>query len=226
MKFKKSYETWMMQHRNLRSGERLAQLDRRDHHGEILLLQNVLIPTLGSFTHLQPEYELNILGARTMFLDIAYVNPPLLIDFERDGYDYHANKISREQFAYERKRDIMLKLEGWQVLRFAYDDVKENPVHLRQLVRRFMEKFESQPSKLALFDFHEREIIRMALFTETASVRMKHIIIQLEIGPNKARAIMKKLVNEGVFLIDDANLQRIQTYKLNQTNDRVRKWVS
>jgi hypothetical protein len=55
---------------------------------------------------------------------------------------------------------------------------------------------------------------------------MKHIIIQLEIGPNKARAIMKKLVNEGVFLIDDANLQRIQTYKLNQTNDRVRKWVS
>jgi hypothetical protein len=225
MKFKKSYETWLAQHRKYRTGERRAQLDRRDHHGEMLLLQNVLIPTLGSFTHLHPEYELNILGARTMFLDITYVNPPLLIDFELDGYDYHANKISREQFAYERKRDILLKLEGWHVLRFAYDDVKENPAHLRQLVRRFMEKFAVTESQNKRFNIYEREVIKLALARPLAIIKMQDVLHVTQLSPMTARKMMRKLVSEDVFITENANAKRCHFYKLNNLHPNIQSFV-
>jgi hypothetical protein len=210
-------------HFTKRAGERTAQLANRDHHGERLLVENVLLPALGTFDHLHPEYEYVLSDQRTVFLDVAYIKTPLHINFELDGFSTHASKITRDQFAIERRRDILLQLEGWHVFRFAYDDVRDRPHQAIQLVRRFMDKFTSAPPTLPLA---QRELIRLALSRPGQVITMKEIRQYTGYSDKTAHTLMVQLVKQSVFQCVSPQLQRIHAYKLNPYHQNVQGWIN
>jgi very-short-patch-repair endonuclease len=47
-------------------------------------------------------------------------------------------KLSRQQFSDQLIRQNHLIIDGWKVLRFSLDDVKERPRMCEQLVQQFM----------------------------------------------------------------------------------------
>jgi very-short-patch-repair endonuclease len=59
-------------------------------------------------------------------LDFAL--PSKKIAFEMDGYTYHGKE--RKDFNRDRRRDLDLKLSGWEVHRFDGDMIREDVVHV------------------------------------------------------------------------------------------------
>ncbi len=54
---------------------------------------------------------------------------------EVDGWRTHKTKHA---FQTDRRRDQLLRLEGWQVVRFTWDDVTDRPEHVAQVVRAML----------------------------------------------------------------------------------------
>jgi Protein of unknown function (DUF559) len=54
---------------------------------------------------------------------------------EVDGWKTHQTKRA---FQEDRRRDQLLRLEGWQVVRFTWDDVTERPEHVAKVVRAML----------------------------------------------------------------------------------------
>jgi very-short-patch-repair endonuclease len=68
-------------------------------------------------------------------LDFAL--PDKRIAFEMDGYTYHGKE--REHFNRDRRRDLDLKLAGWEVHRFDGDMIREDPAHVLDIAAKLAE---------------------------------------------------------------------------------------
>jgi len=55
---------------------------------------------------------------------------------ETDGYATHR---TRQAFVSDRRRDRLLGLAGWRVVRFAWDDVTGEPAHVTGVLRNLLE---------------------------------------------------------------------------------------
>jgi hypothetical protein len=54
---------------------------------------------------------------------------------ETDGFRTHG---TRRAFQRDRRRDQLLRLAGWQVIRFTWDDVTKEPRHVIEVVRKLL----------------------------------------------------------------------------------------
>ena len=68
-------------------------------------------------------------------LDFAL--PAKKIAFEMDGYTYHGKE--REHFNRDRRRDLDLKLSGWEVHRFDGDMIREDVVQVLRIAAKLAE---------------------------------------------------------------------------------------
>jgi hypothetical protein len=64
-----------------------------------------------------------------------FVWPRERVVVEVDGWGTHKTKRA---FQGDRRRDQLLRLEGWQVVRFTWDDVKFRPAHVAKVVRAML----------------------------------------------------------------------------------------
>lgn len=67
-------------------------------------------------------------------LDFAY--PSIRLGIETDGYRWHGG---RERWAKDMRRENRLKLLGWTLLRFSWEDVKDRPEHVVRQIRIALE---------------------------------------------------------------------------------------
>lgn len=70
-------------------------------------------------------------GAALLHLDVAF--PDQLLCIEVDGFAHHS---SREAFERDRYRGNLLVLEGWQVLRFTWRVLTEEPQRVIEQIRQ------------------------------------------------------------------------------------------
>lgn len=54
---------------------------------------------------------------------------------ELDGFATHS---TRRAFQYDRRRDQLLTLAGWQVIRFTWDEVTNEPGHVIDVMRKLV----------------------------------------------------------------------------------------
>jgi very-short-patch-repair endonuclease len=54
---------------------------------------------------------------------------------ETDGYGVHR---TRQAFVRDRRRDRLLSVAGWQVIRFTWDEVTKEPMHVTEVVRKLL----------------------------------------------------------------------------------------
>jgi hypothetical protein len=211
--YQQSYEVWMQYHSSKSSEERRRKLEHGLGYAVNLFLQEVWWPVFHSLDHLYPEHEVHDLDQRTRFLDLAYIRHPFMVDLEVDGYGSHWRDASRWQFSDDLMRQNRLILDGWYVLRFSYDDIKDKPRRCQQVIRDMSGLIFSNPS-FGVLNLYERELIRSAA-ASTTDITLSVAMDVLQTGERKARQCLISLKDKGWLLPSKGGDHRIHGYRIN-----------
>ncbi|SDX14925.1 hypothetical protein [Paenibacillus sp. CF384] len=216
--FEQAYTRMMEQALAGGSEERKRRLAE---HGdaEKALLQQVWWPAVGNLDYLHPEYELQDLKGGTRFVDYAYC-PPLTYQLllEVDGFGPHWRDISRWKFADDLSRQNHLLIEGWKLLRFAYDEVMEKPRRGQQTLLMALAKWGgiARPAGEEL-SVYERALLHLMqecwgeLSPVTAAKKMG-------ISRESAAKYLRSLVSKGLLVAKVTPTGRVMRYKFSTSN--------
>ena len=163
MGFEKEYQAFMNAHSQERKGERLRRLQEGHNQAEKLFLKQVWWPSFYHFRYLHPEFEIDDFKDGKRYLDFAYIRPAIRICFEVDGYGPHLKNISRWQFSDSLERQNQLVIDGWTVIRFSYDQVKEKPRRCQQVVQQVIGRWLGDELDQNTLSYAEKEVIRLAI---------------------------------------------------------------
>ncbi|MFD0698267.1 DUF559 domain-containing protein [Paenibacillus sp. GCM10027628] len=212
--FDKAYEVYLQQHLAIRKGERLRRLREGHGHAEKLFLQLVWWKAFGDFKHLHPEYEVRDFRDGTRFIDFAFIRHSLRLAIEIDGYGTHSAQISRTQFSDQWIRQNHLIIDGWKVLRFAYDDVKDRPRMCEQMLQQFMGRYFGERSETtSKMDYIEKEVFRFALGLDR-SLSPRDVSELLHVKNEKARQILRSMTVKQLLEPAGEGQQRIRYYRI------------
>ncbi|WP_337103935.1 DNA-binding response regulator [Paenibacillus sp. YIM B09110] len=216
----KEYESWFASHMAKRAAtsERKRRLVEGERFSEQVFATSVWWDAVGSFDYLHPEYEINDFRDGSRFIDFAYVRPPYRIAIEIDGYGPHQRNASRRIFGDDRFRQNQLVLDGWHVIRFAYDDVRDKPRQCQQFIQQLLGKLygleHGHPNLTAELSAYHRELLRWALLHKrVVPIRPRELGRVLAISGPTVRKLLHQLVELGM-LERAAGNQRIRSYKL------------
>ncbi|TMV51416.1 DNA-binding response regulator [Paenibacillus mesophilus] len=210
----KAYAVWIGNHQSQRSGERLRRLNEGHGHAEKLFAETVWWPAFGNFDSLHPEYEVFDFKDGSRFLDFAYIQGVARICIEIDGFGPHRRDIDRRQFSDELTRQNHLVIDGWIVIRFSYDDVKEKPRHCQQLLLQLMGRLAGMQGKTGTdLTVMEKEAVRL-VFRQNGVITPGELFRHLGLGRRKGMQLIENLL-EKKWLIPATGSLRIRTYRLN-----------
>ncbi|MNI67713.1 hypothetical protein D3C73_1233600 [compost metagenome] len=168
---------------------------------------------IGNFENLHPEYEVVDYKDGFRYLDFAYLRPGLQLAIEIDGYGPHMRHISRVQFSDQCRRQNDLVIDGWKVLRYSYDDVKENPRFCQQKLQQFMGRWLGQDERVVEVDWEEKEIIRLFL-KSSCPVTPTDLANHFGVTTKTARVWLHQMLTKK-WIQPVGGSQRIRSYKLN-----------
>jgi hypothetical protein len=138
MKFEEAYKMYMEKHTKGRRGERLRRLKLGQGHTIKLFLEYVWWPAIGNFDDLHPEFEISDFKDGLRFIDFAFFIFAFRIAIEIDDYGTHIQKASRWQHSDHCLRQNHLVIDGWKVIRFTYDDIKDRPRMCMQIIQQLI----------------------------------------------------------------------------------------
>lgn len=212
MGFEDEYRAFMNSHLRTRTGEQLRRLQEGHNHAEMLFLKQVWWPLFYHFKYLHPEYEIDDFKDGKRYLDFAYIRPAIRICFEVDGYGPHQKNISRWQFSDNLERQNQLVIDGWIVIRFSYDQVKEKPRRCQQIVQQVMGQWLGDELDHTSLSFHEREVVRLAIRKGEAITPIE-VERYMELSDKTVKKVLSQLV-EKKMLIPSSGTKRIRSYRL------------
>lgn len=213
MHFAEKYEQFLNNHMRRREGNRLLRLKEGHGHGEKQLLQKVWWPAIGNFDYLHPEYEVSDFRDGVRYLDFAYIRPPFRINLEIDGFGTHGGNIDRWKFADNLLRQNHLVLDGWKVIRLAYEYIEQKPRLCQQIIQQMMGRWFAEQQPRINLSAQERDVVRIAARLGRP-VAVKDIRNHLQIGENFARRLLQRLMEAGIMKSVGGGSQRIHFYGL------------
>ena len=212
MGYEKEYQSFMDSHLQARTGERLRRLQEGHNHAEMLFLKQVWWPLFSHFNHLHPEYEVNDFKDGKRYLDFAYIRPGMRICLEVDGYGPHLKNISRWQFSDNLERQNQLVIDGWTVIRFSYDQVKETPRRCQQIIQQVIGQWLGDELDQTSLSIVEKEVLRLAV-RKAEALSPKEVEKYLKLSDKTVKKILSKLVDKKM-LIPASGIKRVRTYRL------------
>jgi len=218
--FDKEYEKFMEGQIAKSEGERRRRLTGVERLAETLFLRNVWWPMFGSFDRLHAEWEVPDIRKGYRYLDFAYLLPPLRIALEIEGFGPHAKHADRRKFADDHLRAAYLQAEGWKVLRFSYDTVKDEPQVCRQILTMLIGKWSHAGSenRIALTD-REKAVIRIAI-AKQEPVTPADLSENMQVSAHTARRWLHEMTEKGVFRVA-SGVSRARTYALRAEQERL-----
>ena len=217
MGFEEEYQTFMNAHLQVRKGERLRRLQEGHNVAEKLFLKQVWWPLFHQFSYLHPEFEVNDFKDGTRFLDFAYIRPAIRICFEIDGYGPHLKNISRWQFSDNLERQNQLVIDGWTVIRFSYDQIKEQPRRCQQIVQQVIGRWLGDELDQPSLSLVEKEVLRLSI-RKGEAIFPVDVQKYLKISDKTARKVLSQLVDKKKLIPATGNT-RIRSY---QVRDQVK----
>jgi very-short-patch-repair endonuclease len=212
MGFEEEYQAFMNAHLQARTGERLRRLQEGHKHAEMLFLKQVWWPLFHHFRYLNPEYEVNDFKDGKRYLDFAYIRPAIRICLEIDGYGPHLNNISRWQFSDSLERQNQLVIDGWTVIRFSYDQVKEKPRLCQQIVQQVIGRWLGDELDQTTLSLVEKEVLRLAI-RKGEAISPKEVEKYLKLSEKTVKKVLSQLVDKKM-LIPASGIKRIRSYRL------------
>jgi very-short-patch-repair endonuclease len=212
MGFEEEYQAFIKAHLQVRTGERLRRLQEGHNHAERLFLKQVWWPLFYHFRYLHPEYEINDFKDGKRYLDFAYIRPAIRICFEIDGYGPHLKNIDRWQFSNNLERQNQLVIDGWTVIRFSYDQVKEQPRRCQQIVQQVMGRWLGDELDHTSLSFVEKEVLRLAI-RKGEAISPIEVERYLKLSDKTVKKVLSQLVDKKM-LIPASGTMRIRSYRL------------
>jgi very-short-patch-repair endonuclease len=212
MGFQEEYQTFMNSHLQTRTGERLRRLQEGHKHAEMLFLKQVWWPLFHHFRYLNPEYEVNDFKDGKRYLDFAYIRPTIQICLEIDGYGPHLQKISRWQFSDSLERQNQLVIDGWTVIRFSYDQVKEQPRRCQQIIQQVIGRWLGDELDQTTLSLVEKEVIRLAI-RKGEAISPIEVAKYLKLSGKTVRKVLSQLVDKKM-LTPASGTVRVRSYQL------------
>ncbi len=212
MGFEEEYESFLNAHLQARTGERLRRLQEGHNKAEMLFLKQVWWPLYHHFKYLYPEYEVDDFKDGKRYLDFAYIRPAIRICLEVDGYGPHLKSISRWQFSDNLERQNQLVIDGWTVIRFSYDQVKEQPRRCQQIVQQVIGRWLGDELDQTSLSFIEKEVLRLAIRKGEAIYPIE-VEKCLKLSDKTVKKILSQLVDKKM-LIPASGTMRIRSYRL------------
>ncbi|WP_229263795.1 DNA-binding response regulator [Cohnella cholangitidis] len=210
------YEEWMNKLRAASKGERKRRLSISTNHAEKMFIKQVWWPAFGHFTHLHAEYEVKDFKDGWRYLDFAYITEGYRICIEIDGFGTHWRDISRSQFADHLMRQNHLIIDGWYVLRFAYDDLIERPRVCQQIIQQLLGKLGGVSSGVEFkLSTIEQAIIRIASSLSTP-ITPKFAATQLRVHRTTVMRHIQSLVHKELLIPTRPDVKRVYSYRLNK----------
>ncbi|QQE81256.1 DNA-binding response regulator [Alicyclobacillus sp. SO9] len=220
MGFDEAYRMFIESHRKVRKGERLRRLDDGHGHAEHLFLKEVWWPVFRQFENLHPEYEIYDYKDGFRYIDFAYILPYFRVAIEIDGFGPHFRNISAWKFDDHCLRQNYLVIDGWYVIRFTYNQIKEQPRLCQQTVQQFFGRWLSNTTSLSRLTTLEREIVRLAS-RHIKPVSPKEICEDLGIGSAYAHRLLHNLIEKN-WLEPASGSVRVRSYKLHPSRNEVK----
>ncbi|KPL58237.1 hypothetical protein [Rossellomorea vietnamensis] len=212
MGFEEEYQAFLNIHIQERNGERLRRLQVGHNQAEILFLKQVWWPSFFHFQYLHPEYEIDDFKDGKRYLDFAYIRPAIRICFEVDGYGPHLKNISRWQFSDSLERQNQLVMDGWTVIRFSYDQVKEKPRRCQQVVQQVIGRWLGDELDQTTLSYAEKEVLRLAI-QKGKTISPIEVEKYMKISDKTVKKLLSQLV-EKKMLIPSSGIKRIRSYRL------------
>lgn len=205
-------------HLSRRQGERARRLRAGHGHAEREFLRRVWWRAFRTFEYLHPEYEIVDFDGRRRFLDFAYLKGQIKLAIEIDGFGPHAANIDRWQFINQLRRQNHLILDGWSVLRFSYDEIKDEPRRCQRTIQQFFgQRRESDP--VNTLDLREKAVIQLARKSNNP-LTPGQIGQHLGLERKAVYRILKKLM-EHEWLEPAGGKKRIRAYRLHPRRSRL-----
>ena len=212
MGFEEEYQAFMNAHSQERKGERLRRLQEGHNQAEKLFLKQVWWPSFYHFRYLHPEFEIDDFKDGKRYLDFAYIRPAIRVCFEVDGYGPHLKSISRWQFSDSLERQNQLVMDGWTVIRFSYDQVKEKPRRCQQVVQQVIGRRLGDELDQFTLSYAEKEVLRLAI-RKGKSISPMEVEKYLKRTDKTVKKLLTQLV-EKKMLIPESGVKRIRSYRL------------
>lgn len=212
MDFEEEYQTFMRTHMQELSGEQLRRLQEGHRHAEMLFLKQVWWPVFHHFQYLHPEFEINDFKDGKRYLDFAYIRSAIRICFEIDGYGPHLRNISRWQFSDSLERQNQLVIDGWTVIRFSYDQIKENPRVCQQAVQQVIGRWLGADLNQTTLTLAEKEVIRLAI-RKGEAISPIEVEKYLKASDKTVKKVISQLVQKKMLIPASGSL-RIRSYRL------------
>jgi hypothetical protein len=212
MGFEEEHQTFINAHLEARTGERLRRLQEGHDQAEMLFLKQVWWPLFYHFSHLHPEYEVDDFKDGKRYLDFAYIRPAIRICFEIDGYGPHLKNISRWQFSDSFERQNQLVIDGWTVIRFSYDQVKEKPRRCQQIVQQVIGRWLGDELDLTSLSFVEKEVLRFAI-RKGEAISPIEVEQYLKVSNKTVKKVLSTLADKKM-LIPASGIMRVRSYRL------------
>ncbi|MGJ7919300.1 DNA-binding response regulator [Neobacillus sp. LXY-4] len=220
MGFEEEYQAFLNAHLQARTGERLRRLQEGHKQAEMLFLKQVWWPLFYQFKYLHPEYEVDDFKDGKRYLDFAYIRPGIRICLEIDGYGPHLKNISRWQFSDNLERQNQLVIDRWTVVRFSFDQVKENPRRCQQVVQQVIGRWLGDELDQTSLSFLEKEVLRLVI-RKGEDISPTEVEKYLKLSDKTVKKVLSLLV-EKKMLIPASGTKRIRTYRLgDQVKDPV-----
>jgi hypothetical protein len=185
MGFEEEYQTFMNTHLLARTGERLRRLQEGDNHAEILFLKQVWWPSFHQFRYLHPEYEVDDFKDGKRYLDFAYIRPSIR---------------------------ICIEIDGWTVIRFSYDQVKEKPRLCQQIVQQVIGRWLGDELDQASLSILEKEVLRLAI-RKGENISPIEVEKYLKLSDKPVKKVLSQLVDKKM-LIPASGVKRVRSYRL------------
>ncbi len=212
MGFEKEYQAFMNAHLQARTGERLRRLQEGHRHAEMLFLKQVWWPSFHHFRYLHPEYEVDDFKGGKRYLDFAYIRPAIQICLEIDGYGPHLKNISRWEFSDSLERQNQLVIDRWTVIRFSYDQVKDNPRRCQQMTQQVIGRWLGDELDQTTLSFVEKEVLRLAI-RKGETISPVEVEKYLQLSYKTVKKVLSQLVDKKM-LIPASGMVRIRSYRL------------
>ncbi|UGB30948.1 MULTISPECIES: DNA-binding response regulator [Bacillaceae] len=145
-------------------------------------------------------------------MDFAYIRPAIRICFEVDGYGPHLRNISRWKFSDNLERQNQLVIDGWTVIRFSYDQVKEKPRRCQQVIQQVVGRWLGEDLDQISLSFVEKEVLRFAIRKGEAIFPIE-LQNHLKLSDKTVKKVLSQLVDKKV-LIPASGVTRVRSYRL------------
>jgi len=213
-KFEQEFAALLEEQRRHASGQRQEML-HRDLSGTKEMLRVAVWPVLKTLKGLILEYELVSRSGVKLYVDA--VEPESRLALESEGYVPHAQNISRERFAFERRKVRTMAANNLIYVPFSRDELEQRPEEcsgsFAELIGRFRGAGLGQV--YAELTVYEREVIRYGKLL-LRPLKPGDVMFCLGCGPDMAYRVLKEMEGKSLIVPAGNGKKRIRQYRLTE----------